>query len=454
MAVDESANAAVNTAASSERRLGWTLRLNLIRVSLVANPPPINHFHFRLEYLPPIVSTCQSQHEQEFAVHRSGKSDIVENMNTDKAYPKASLACPSGRSMRNNNFRPNCRLRVGPFAIHVLFGLLFLIPLSGLAQTREVPPVAGGDGVQQALDRVGVGGQVVLSRGNYVVQQPIILRQDGQTLRGAGPETILFLANNANCPVVILGPPKDITKGPTQGLHLSDLLVDGNRTHQQKELWRILTNGIRINNNGVQVCDVNNAAIEHVICRRCRSGGLVSTGRTRRLTLLDYTAYDNQFDGLACYRTEDSHFNQLNLHDNRAAGISLDLGFDNNIIDGAVLTGNDLGIFMRDSRDNVFGGVTIHLSQHDGVFMAQADEATRSGWRLRPGTECTGNKFNNLRVAKCGGRAFRVNDSSCTNNIINGGQFLDNAQGGLSQPSTKPVTAANLIVSSHATERP
>ncbi len=348
--------------------------------------------------------------------------------------------------MTNNNFRPNCRLRVGIFAIKVFFALLFLIPLSGLAATIGVPPVAGGDGIQQALDQVGVGGQIVLSRGKYVVHQPVILRQDGQTLRGAGPETVLFLADNANCPVVILGPPKDITKGPTQGLHLSDLLIDGNRPHQQRELWRMLTNGIPINNNGVQVCDVNNATIEHVICRRCRSGGLVSTGRTRRLTLLDYTAYDNQFDGLACYRTEDSHFSRLNLHDNRAAGISLDLGFVKNTIDGAVLTGNDLGIFMRDSRDNVFEGVTIRRSRHDGVFMAQTGEATRSGWRLWPGTECTGNKFNNLRVVECGGRAFQVNDSSCTNNRINGGQFLDNAQGGLSQPPANPVTARNLTV--------
>jgi hypothetical protein len=335
---------------------------------------------------------------------------------------------------------------MGTFANNVLLGLLSLIPLSGLAATREVPPIAGGDGVQQALDQVGVGGQVVLSRGNYVVHQPIILRQDRQTLCGAGPETILFLADNANCPVVILGPPKDITKGPMHGLHLSDLLVDGNRTHQQKELWRILTNGVRINNNGVQVCDVNNTTIEHVICRRCRSGGLVSTGRTRRLTPRDYTAYDNQFDGLACYRTEDSHFNQLNLHDNMAAGISLDLGFDHSTISGAVLTGNDLGIFMRDSHDNVFERVTIRLSRHDGVFMAQMGEATRSGWRLWPGTECTGNKFNNLRVFECGGRAFQVNDSSCTNNIINGGQFLDNAQGGLSQPSANPVTERSLTV--------
>jgi hypothetical protein len=329
-----------------------------------------------------------------------------------------------------------------------LFGLLFLIPLSGFAATVEVPSLAGGEGIQLALDQVGVGGQVVLGRGTYLVHQPIILRQDQQTLRGAGPETILFLADNANCPVVVLGPPKEASKGPTRDLLLRDVLVDGNRSRQRMELWRCLSNNICIYNNGVQVCDVDNATIEHVICRGCRSGGLVSTGRTRRLTVRDYTAYDNQFDGLACYQTENSHFSQLNLHDNLAAGISIDLEFDHNVIDGAVLTGNDLGIFMRDSHSNVFKEVTILHSRHDGVFMAQTGQMSRFGWWLVPATECTGNKFINLRVEECGGRAFQVNNDSCTNNFINGGQFLDNAQGGLSQPRPSLVTVRDLTVHS------
>jgi hypothetical protein len=283
----------------------------------------------------------------------------------------------------------------GIFAAFVRCALL-LIPLSGLATTVEVPPEAGGKGIQQALDKLGVGGQVVLQAGTYLVDQPIILRQDRERLCGAGLGTILFLADNANCPVIILGPPKDQTKGPTKGLGIRHLLVDGNRTHQQRELWRVLPNGVNINNNGVHVCDVVDATIEQIVCRHCRSGGVVSTGQTRRLTVRDYAAYDNQFDGLACYRTGDSHFSQLNLHDNLAAGISLDLGFDHNVISGAVLADNDLGIFMRDSHDNVREGVTIRHSRHDGVFMAQAGDETPSGWRLFPDTQCTGNEFQNL----------------------------------------------------------
>ncbi len=172
---------------------------------------------------------------------------------------------------------------------------------------------------------------------------------------------------------------------------------------------------------------------------------MVTSARTRRLTVRDFTAFDNQFDGLACYLTEDSHFSQLSLHDNRAAGISLDLSFNHNVIEGAVLAGNDLGVFMRQSCNNTFERLTIEKSRHHGVFMAQTAVKAPSGWRLCPGTECTGNSFDKLLITGCGGKAFVVNDDSCKNNVIDGGQFFDNAQGGLSQARTNPVTVRALV---------
>jgi hypothetical protein len=81
-----------------------------------------------------------------------------------------------------------------------------------------------------------------------------------------------------------------------------------------------------------------------------------------------------------------------------------------------------------------------------GAGVKARGSAIRSGWQIYPGTECTGNAFNHLRVAESGERAFQVNDASCTNNVINVGQFLDNTQGGLRQPSSNPVAARGLIV--------
>ncbi|MGA2751175.1 MAG: right-handed parallel beta-helix repeat-containing protein [Verrucomicrobiota bacterium] len=331
----------------------------------------------------------------------------------------------------------------GVLAASVGFLLLCLIPAT--AATITVPPAAGGEGIQRALDNTGGGGEVVLQAGTYLVNRPIILRHDSQTLRGAGSATVLYLADKADCPVVILGNPVDDPKGPTRGLHLSSLLIDGNRKNQTHELWRTLASGAQVNNNGVNVWDADDVSVEHVVCCRCRSGGMVSSSWTRRLKVRDFTAFDNQYDGLACYLTEESHFSQLNLHDNLAAGISLDMSFNRNVIDGAVLTGNDLGVFMRQSRSNLFDGVTIQKSRHHGVFMAQSGAPGASGWRPLPGTECTGNRFDQLQISDSGGKAFLVNDDSCTNNVIGSGRFLDNRGGGLFQAPTNPVTAQALV---------
>jgi hypothetical protein len=322
----------------------------------------------------------------------------------------------------------------------VLALVCLFLPLSNFAASISVPPSAGGEGIQTALDSLSAGGEVVLCSGQYLIREPIQLRQDSQTLRGCGALTVLSLADGANCPVVVLGSLSANAKNPTKGLRLADLCIDGNRKNQPKEIWRFLPEGAGVYNNGVDVWGAADAMVAGVVCSHCRSGGMVVSARTRRLTVQDYTAFDNQFDGLACYQTEDSHFSHLNLHDNLAAGISLDLNFNNNVIQDAVLSGDDLGIFMRQSCNNVFDRVTIKQSCHHGVFMAETAVQTAAGWQLSPGTQCTGNTFSNLLVTHCAGKAFLVNDAGCSHNTIYDGQFLDNAQGGLFQAAENLVT--------------
>jgi polygalacturonase len=272
--------------------------------------------------------------------------------------------------------------------------------------------------IQEALDNLpDAGGEVILPAGKFEISEPIVLERDNQTLRGAGAETILFLADNANCPVIVMGEAFNVPTNTVRHLRVSDLFIDGNRAHQQRELWQLEGEGSEIRNNGITVQNVSDSAIEHVTCARCRSGGLVTTLGVRRLVVRDFTAFDNKFDGLACYLTEDSTFAKLFLHDNTGAGISLDLAFNHNVIEDAVLAANDLGIFMRSSRNNQFKDISIRDSHNYGVFMAQAIAA--------PQTKCTNNSFTNLITEKCRGAAFRINDISCTNNIIIGAQFDD-----------------------------
>lgn len=287
--------------------------------------------------------------------------------------------------------------------------------------------------IQQALNLLPeIGGEVVLPPGTIEVRQPVVLQRDHQTLRGSGNATVLRLADGANCPIIILGEPVNRPQSTVKDLRVSALFIDGNRSHQQRELWHLQGKGSEIRNNGITVQSVSDSTVERVTCARCRSGGLVTTLGVRRLTVRDLTAFDNQFDGLACYQTEDSLFTGLDLHDNPGAGISLDLAFNHNVISDAVLGANDLGIFMRESCDNQFHNISIHNSRHYGVFMAHAETPTESGWQPIPQTECAHNAFTNLIASHCGDAAFRVNNTTCTNNVIVQPQFQDNLQGGLS----------------------
>lgn len=321
---------------------------------------------------------------------------------------------------------------VGLLVLVIAYLVCFKVLASGPV-TITLPSGATSVEIQRALDLLPAGGgTVVLPSGIFTVREPIVLRRDHQTLRGAGTGTVLRLADGANCPVIIMGEPVNNPQQTVRYLCLSSLFVDGNRSHQQRELWRLRGEGSQIRNNGITVQNVSDAVVQHVTSARCRSGGLVTTRGVRRLTVRDLTAFDNEFDGLACYHTEDCLFTELYLRNNPGAGISLDLAFNRNVISNAVLAANDLGIFMRASCDNRFYNISIQDSHHYGVFMAHAERQTLRGWQPAPRTECVRNAFTNLIASNCGSAAFRVNDTTCTNNIIVGAQFRDDMQGGLS----------------------
>jgi Right handed beta helix region len=289
--------------------------------------------------------------------------------------------------------------------------------------------------IQTALDTLpDKGGEVVLPSGEFAVTQPIVLGRSHQTLRGAGDTTVLRLASNADCPVIIIGEPLNNPKHLLKDLCISGILIDGMRRVQSRELWKLTGEGSEIRNNGITIQGVSDTTVENVTCIDCRSGGLVTTRDVRRLTVRHFTSSGNEFDGLACYQTEHSLFTDLYLHDNPGAGISLDLAFNHNVVSNAVLVANDLGVFMRASRDNRFFNVIIHNSHNFGVFMAQTDSFAAGRVETAPETQCVNNNFTNLTATNCGGAAFRVNNITCTNNVIVGPKFAENLKGGLSLP--------------------
>jgi len=290
---------------------------------------------------------------------------------------------------------------------------------------HQLRPEVSETEIQQALDALPeAGGIVVLPPGTITITRPLLLKRSHQTLRGAGTATVLRLADGANCPVIIMGEPVNQPSYTVSGVYVDSLFIDGNRSGQQRELWKEQGEGSEIRNNGITIQRVSDSKVENVVAARCRSGGLVTTLGVQRLVVRGLEAFDNEFDGLACYATTESRFVDLNLHSNPGAGISLDLNFNGNTISNAVLRANDLGIFMRDSRRNQFLNVTIHKSHNHGVFMAQAE--------IPKLTACINNSFTNIQATNCGGAAFRINDVTCTDNTITRAKFEENRHGGLS----------------------
>lgn len=278
--------------------------------------------------------------------------------------------------------------------------------------------------IQKAINQLPVsGGEVRVPEGTYLCRKPIVIERDNVRLRGEGAGTQLRLANGANAPVIIMGQAKAIPDTPVRNIAVTDLMIDGNRQNQSSECMDgPCSEDFPLRNNGISIRHCYDCRVERVTVHSASSGGLVTELTSRRLTIRDYTSYNNEFDGLAGYETEESLFSGIHLYDNQAAGFSFDIRFNNNVFNDVLIANSgSVGIFMRDSFDNLFSNIQILNSKQHGIFLAQVDDdATKPA---------AGNSFNGLVVARAGGYGVVANDPSCTHTLLASAQLIDNTAG-------------------------
>jgi parallel beta-helix repeat protein len=303
-------------------------------------------------------------------------------------------------------------------------------------QDAPVPPPAAerttiyldqGDGltINAAIRNLPEGGGVIVLGPNlFPVSESIVIDRDGVELRGIGSETILRLTDGANCSVIVVGSTATPVARIVRNISVSHLSIDGNRGAQQFECCGgpCDSGGLSyIRNNGLTVRGAEDIRLENLETHNCRSGGVVLEKYCRRIQIVDLESFNNEFDGLACYETEDSFFTQLHLHTNRSAGISLDWKFNRNVISDATLTRNgSQGIFMRDSNENVFRNLYLRDNGEQGLFVAETREI--------PGSACQRNRFERLTLTGNKTQGIRINDPSCTENVIVDSRSAGNAQ--------------------------
>lgn len=314
--------------------------------------------------------------------------------------------------------------------------LFWLFGCFALGVFLQAEPAGAGDGIRVAVTAAAgeqaihaalanlpaAGGVVELGTGRFTITRPIILDRDGIEVRGQGAATQLVLAARANCPIIVIGrienPPDRLVRRVT----VRGLLIDGNRTEQDFECWGGGCNEsgrTALRNNGITIRGAEDILVEDVVTCRARSGGVVLEKHCRRVRLNRLEAYENEFDGVAAYETEDSEFKELNLHHNRSAGFSFDWRFNRNrITDTNASDNGSQGIFMRDSVWNVFERVTLKNNGEQGIFLAET--------RTLPGTACRYNRFSGLVITGNRTQGIRINDASCNPNTLEDSLVKDN----------------------------
>ena len=302
-------------------------------------------------------------------------------------------------------------------------------------------PLGSGEDIARAIAALPPdGGRILLAAGTYVLHEPLVLDRNDVEVSGDQDSTILLLADHADCPLVVIGPMETPPTRKVTGIALRKLILDGNRLKQANECngGPCDNGGLSfIRNNALTIRSAEDVRVERVTARAARSGGVVLEKNCRRIHISDFTSHDNQFDGFAAYETEESFFTRLYLHGNTAAGISIDLRFNRNIVSHARLENNgSQGLFMRDSNFNNFNHLTVTSNGAQGIFIAQAND--------QHNTPCTGNIFSDLKVSGSGGAGMRINDVSCIANVIANSSFTLNKEGAVSEATEKLIARQNV----------
>lgn len=296
------------------------------------------------------------------------------------------------------------------------------------------------DAIQKTIDRLpAIGGEVIIPAGRYTCSTPIILDRDNIIVRGEGAGTLLRVADKANIPVFVMG---QTIRNPTvtrRYIQVKNLHIDGNRANQTSEcMGGPCSDQFPLRNNGITIRRCEDCVVDNVTVYGAISGGLVTELGCYRLMIRDYTSHDNEFDGFAGYETENSTFSGINLYNNKGAGISTDIHFDNNKFSDVTITNTQtVGIFMRDSSNNSFTNVHIRNSKQHGIFLAQVDDDI-----TKP---AAGNTFNSLVISDSGGYGILISDASCVNNLFVASQYVDNKKGCYGEAASNLIEGVGAI---------
>jgi len=251
---------------------------------------------------------------------------------------------------------------------------------------------------------------------------PIVIAKDNVTLVGAGYGTVLFLADNAQKPCIVVGDIRDEERehlDTHRNIIIRDLQIDGNRANQPPDEggeYDLTRPWLR--NNGITVRKVTNSLIENCLIRNCRSGGLVLEKGCSHNQIVNVMASGNYFDGVCAYESSHCVFDAVDASDNDYAGFSFDLWSDENIVKNCIAIGNGhSGFFIAHCTKLIISDCQFSDSgNYDGIFLSSGSSE---------------NVIANCYFKTNKRYGVNIVDADCTNNLVHGCYFWYNEAGSI-----------------------
>lgn len=293
--------------------------------------------------------------------------------------------------------------------------------------------------LRQALITLApTGGKIMVARGRYVVDEPIIITANNVSIEGTGSDTEFVLADHSNCPVFFVGSLEVPAKTIYEKISISKIRIEGNSAKQDRETWNLVGREW-FTNNGITVRNVADSEFSDILVEDAISGGIVFAERCLNIHLSRITARKNVFDGIA-WDGEVSlcSISDSTLSNNGAAGLSLDIGPEQNYFSKLRLIQNGTsGLFMRDSRNCDFWNCAFIENKEDGVFIANSEDQKRGS---------SGHTFRSCEFSSNGAYGFAQKGDKSTDILLLNPIFRDNAGGTIDQsfPELAPVQSRFL----------
>ncbi len=226
---------------------------------------------------------------------------------------------------------------------------------------------APGDDLQQAIDRLPADrpATLCLAKGEYPLEGLLAIRRDDFTLRGAGHDTVLRMADDVQQPLLVIG--DHLHAVPAMRIRnvvVADLQLIGGRAEHE-----FMPEHPYLSNSAVVIRAGDHIRLSGLKASRCRSACLLSERDSRDLLFERNDVSGAAWDGVSFNRTARVRLVDNHIHDNVAAGITTEHLEDSEIRGNRLERNGSQGIYLADARRNRFVDNQFLDNKSAGVFL-------------------------------------------------------------------------------------